>query len=137
MTYRTTARIGLGYLAAFAGLIGIWATLAPRSFYDDFPSLGRTWISPDGPYNEHLVRDVGGLYLAVGVLFVAAAVTLARSMVVTAAVAGLATGVPHFLYHATNTDTLGTVDNIMSLSGLGTAVAFPVLLLWVAPRLAD
>jgi len=42
-------------------LVGFWALLAPRSFYDDFPGGGRSWVSALPPYNEHLVRDVGGL----------------------------------------------------------------------------
>ena len=36
----------------------------PAAFYDDFPGLGRMWVAPDGPYNQHLVRDVGELNLA-------------------------------------------------------------------------
>ena len=45
----------------------------PRSFYDDFPGAGRTWVAVDGPYNEHLVRDVGGLNLALAFVAVLAA----------------------------------------------------------------
>ena len=44
--------------------VGVQAAFAPRSFFDDFP-LGRGWIAQDGgAYNEHLVRDVGVLFLA-------------------------------------------------------------------------
>lgn len=40
------------------------AAFAPRSWYDDFP-LGRGWIAAEGStYDEHLVRDVGVLFLA-------------------------------------------------------------------------
>ncbi len=53
------AVIAIGY----AG-VGAWAALAPRSFYDDFPGGGRHWVAVDGPFNEHLVRDVGTLNLA-------------------------------------------------------------------------
>ena len=38
--------------------------LRAAPFYDDFPGLGRSWVAADGPYNEHLVRDVGALNLA-------------------------------------------------------------------------
>ncbi|MEM7140754.1 MAG: hypothetical protein AAF548_06935 [Actinomycetota bacterium] len=134
MDERLVARIGLGYLAALSLVIGVWATVGPRSFYDDFPGFGRMWIAPDGPYNEHLVRDVGGLYLAFGALVVAAAIALSRALVTTAAVAALATGLPHLAYHAANTDVLDTADTAVSLVGLGGAVAFPILLLWLAPR---
>ncbi len=48
--------------------IGLQATFTPRSFFDDFP-LGRGWISLGSElYNEHLVRDVGGLFLVLSLL---------------------------------------------------------------------
>lgn len=47
--------------------VGVWATLFPRSFYDSFPGFHRIWVGVDGPYNEHLARDVGSLYLALTV----------------------------------------------------------------------
>ena len=36
------------------------------------PRAGSIWISVDGPYNEHLIRDVGSLYLALSAASVAA-----------------------------------------------------------------
>ena len=77
MSHRTVARLGLAYLSAIALALGIWAGGAPRSFYENFPGLGMTWVSVDGPYNEHLVRDVDvfrlphlGSYTFVGDRFV-------------------------------------------------------------------
>ena len=29
--------------------IGLWAQLAPRSFFDHYPGLGRAWVGIDGP----------------------------------------------------------------------------------------
>ena len=56
--------VALGLIAVFMLPAGVQATFAPRSFFDDFP-LGRGWISHTGDaYNEHLVRDVGALFLA-------------------------------------------------------------------------
>ena len=131
---RIWARLALGYLAVVALQIGIWAQFAPRSFYDDFPGLGRTWVSVDGPYNEHLVRDVGGLYLALAVLIVAAAVTLARPLVVTAAIATLVSGFPHLGYHLVNTDGLTGGDVVSSLFGLALFALVPVaLIIWPVP----
>lgn len=54
----------LAALLVFGVPIGLWQQLAPRSFYDSFPGFGRTWVSPDGPFTEHLVRDIGGRPLA-------------------------------------------------------------------------
>lgn len=131
-------RIALGYLALVSLQIGVWAVVAPRSFYDDFPGLGRSWVEVDGPYNEHLVRDVGALNLAFAVLVVAAAIRLTRSLVTIASVAALVWGVPHLLYHLVNADSLGTGDAVASIGGLIAFVALPVaLLVWARPTLAD
>ncbi len=46
-------------LAASGLYAGLWAATTPRSFYDSFLGLHRAWVSVDGPFNEHLVRDVG------------------------------------------------------------------------------
>ena len=55
----TLRRVGLGLLAVSAAIVGFWAEFAPKSFYDDFPGGGHHWVRVDGPYNQHLVRDVG------------------------------------------------------------------------------
>jgi hypothetical protein len=131
MTPALLARIALGYLAVVSVQIGVWAQFAPRSFYDDFPGLGRAWVSVDGPYNEHLVRDVGGLYLALSVLLIAAMLTLARTVIVTASIAVLASGVPHFVYHVANRSDLSSSDAAVSLGGLALFAALPIALLVV------
>ena len=58
------ARVIAGALAASAAYIGGWAMAMPHSFFTTFPGLGVAWVAPLGAYNEHLVRDVGGLYAA-------------------------------------------------------------------------
>ena len=67
-------RVTLVCLALSAAVIAVQGTLAPRSFYDGFP-FGRGWVESLPPYNEHLVRDVAGFYLAFTILFAWAAVT--------------------------------------------------------------
>ena len=64
MTVDTRLRVGLWFLVVSGVMVGAWAQFLPQAFYDSFPGLGRSWVSVDGPFNEHLVRDVGGLYLA-------------------------------------------------------------------------
>ncbi len=86
---RAWLRIGLLIVAATPLVGGLWALLFPRAFYDDFPLPGRAWVSTLGPYNEHLVRDVGALNLALGVLLVVAAVLLERRLVQASLVAYL------------------------------------------------
>jgi nucleoside-diphosphate-sugar epimerase len=58
-------------------------------------------------YNEHLVRDFGGMNLAMAVVFGVAAVTLDRRLAATALVAYLVFAVPHLAFHAGATGALG------------------------------
>jgi hypothetical protein len=124
-------RIGLVILAVSGAVLGVWAGLAPRSFYDDFPGLGRTWVAVDGPYNEHLVRDVGWLNLALTVITVWAAVTLARTLVIAVLVGWLVADLPHLVYHAANLDGLSSGDGAAELISLavGPAIAAALLVL--------
>ena len=57
-----------GVLAVTAAVVGTWAAAFPMSFYNDFPGFRRGWVSTLSPYSEHLIRDVGALYLALLVL---------------------------------------------------------------------
>ena len=132
MNHRLWIRIVLGYLALVSFQIGVWALFAPQSFYDGFPGLGRAWVSVDGPYNEHLVRDVGALNLTLVVLFVAAAVSLSRSLILTAAAAAMVWGVPHLIYHLVKTDGLSSSDLALSLGGLVLFAGLPIALIIVA-----
>jgi hypothetical protein len=132
MTHRRWARIALGYLALLSLEIGLWAQFAPRSFYDDFPGLGRAWISVDGPYNEHLVRDVGGLNLGLAAVLIIALVTLSRVTILAASVASLLYGIPHLVYHIANTDDLDTGDVVVSLGGLALFAVLPIVLIFMA-----
>lgn len=135
MTVRLALRLALGYLALNSAVVGLWAQLAPRSFYDRFPGFGQAWVAVDGPYNEHLTRDVGGLNLALTVVFVAAAISLSRPLVITAAVAAAAYGVPHLVYHALNTDGFDAADLVASLGGLALFAVLPVAIVLAARRL--
>jgi len=127
------SRIGLIVLALTALPLGAWAVFAPRSYYDDFPGFASPWISADGPYNEHLVRDFGALNLALGVFTVCAAIWLLRPMVIAAALAWIVYPLPHITYHALNLDHYETVDQVGILAGLVLAPAVACVLL-VASR---
>ena len=116
--------------------VGFQALFTPRSFYDDFP-LGRGWVRMDGAYNQHLVRDVGSLNLALVVLVLAALFVSTRSLARVAAVVWLVNAVPHFVYHARHINMAGMEgsDKVGILVTLGGAVVLPVLvLLWTRRR---
>jgi hypothetical protein len=119
------------YVAFQSCVLGFWALLGPRSFYDDFPGLCRSWVSVDGPFNEHLIRDVGALNLALLILVVTTAWRPTRELVAVAAVAALIWGVPHLAYHAFNTEGLAAGDVVASMGGLAVFVLLPLsVLLW-------
>jgi hypothetical protein len=125
---RTVARAVLGILAAIQLTDGVYALFAPRSFYDDFP-LGRGWVEALPAYSEHLVRDVGALFLATGVFLAAAAWILERRLVLVALVSFLVFSVPHFIYHSFNLEPYSTGDAIGNVIGLLVTVVAPLALL--------
>jgi hypothetical protein len=115
-------------LTAQAAYVGLWAGLFPRTFYDSFPGLNRYWVSSDGPYNEHLVRDFGSLYLALAAVGV---LTLAwrdhRSRVILGG-AWMVFGVLHLGYHLTHLDSLEfPADRVGELVALGGVVVLAML----------
>ena len=122
-------RIGLIYQAGAMALVGFWAAFAPHSFYSDFPGGGRHWISADGPFNEHLVRDVGELSLALLVVLGAAAITLSVPLVRAALAAVIVNGGLHVAYHARHLDMFATGDAIAIMVSLGFAPILAVVLL--------
>ncbi|MGH9138117.1 MAG: NAD-dependent epimerase/dehydratase family protein [Acidimicrobiales bacterium] len=124
----------LALLALTALQLGVWAVANPRSFYDDFPAGPSSWVAVDGPYNEHLVRDFGGLNLALAILLIAAFARPTTYLVGTAALASLFFGVPHLTYHALNVDVYDTGDAVATTVALALAVVGPVVLLVAARR---
>lgn len=130
------ARVAIAVLALGQVPLALWATFAPRQFFDEFPGGGRHWVSPDGPYNEHLVRDVGALSLALVVVAVFAFVTLSVPLVRATAAAFLANGVLHVAYHLRHLDLYDTADQVASISGLLVAPIVAVLLLVLTRRAA-
>lgn len=126
---RRWLRGGIAVLAVTPALVGIWATVAPRGFYDTFPGAGHHWVSAVGAYDEHLVRDVGGLYLGSLVLLAFAFAWLDRRLVQATLVSYAVAAVPHLAYHATALDTFSTGDAVAEIAGLALNVVLPLALL--------
>lgn len=134
---RRWLRVGLGYLAAMSLEVGLWATFATRSFYDDFPGFGHHWIAGDGPYNAHLASDAGVGFLAVGAVLLLAAVWLERRVMQAALVAALIHGLPHVVFHLRHaSEALGSVDQALNNGGLLLGTALAAILLIVVTRTA-
>jgi len=115
-------RVLLGILALTSVQLGVWATFWPHQFYRTYPGGGRTWVAVNGPYNEHLVRDFGGLNLAITVFLVVAIVTMSMTMVRTASAGYLLFGIPHLVYHLRHLDVFTSTDKAVNAVLLSLAV---------------
>jgi hypothetical protein len=131
----TTRRVLLLVIAVSAAYVGVWAYFLPGSWYRSFPGLGRHWLPVLGPYNEHLARDVGALYLGLAVLALSAARWAADNRL--AAVAGLAWlvfSVPHLAFHLRHLDMYGTADQLLNVVALGFLVVASAALMLPARK---
>jgi hypothetical protein len=126
---RRWLRGGMAAMAVTPALVGIWATVSPRGFYDDFPGAGHHWVSAVGAYDEHLVRDVGALYLGALVLLVLAWVWLDRRLVQATLISYAVAALPHLIYHLTALDGFSTGDAVAEIGGLAVNVVLPLCLL--------
>ena len=135
MTLRTLLRVGLVILAAMQVLVGAWALAAPRAFYDGFPLPRHAWVALLPPYNEHLVRDVGALNLALTVVLGAAAWTLDRTMIRVALLALTLFAVPHAIFHAGHLAGFPAADAVAQTVGTVLQLVLTVSLFVLARRL--
>jgi hypothetical protein len=136
MNERLVARIALALTAVPGFAIAVWILLAPFSFYEDFPGFGRVWIEPDGPYNEHLLRDYGAATLGLSLLALCAFVWVTRALVVTTGVALLGAGLPHLAYHVAHTEPYESGDQIGILTSLTLPPLIAVVLVVIGLRLS-
>ena len=121
-------RGALGLIAIFMLPAGLQAAFAPKSFFTDFP-LGRGWIAAEGDvYNEHLVRDVGALFLAL--IIVTAWTVWRRGPSRPVAVAWLVQGALHLVYHGGHLDGYDTADKVGLIGSLITVPALALVALW-------
>jgi hypothetical protein len=124
------ARWSLIAIAVLMAPAGLQAAFAPRNFFEEFP-LGRGWISAgDAVYDEHLVRDVGALFLALIVATVWCA--LRREAMAAVAVAWLIEGVLHLGYHVGHLDGLGATDKTGLVVSLVVVPVLALVALWAS-----
>lgn len=124
-------RLALALLCVAALSIGLTATALPRVFYDDFPFLTQ-WVELLPPFNEHLVTDVGGLYLGFAILFGWAAWTFEPALVRPLCVAWLLTATLHLLFHADHLEGFGTADAIGEIASLALLLLPAIAALWAS-----
>ena len=125
-----TVLAGLWVMGIFGLYSGVQQQFLPRFFYDQFPGFGMTWVSPDGPFNEHLMRDLGGANLGLTLLIFLAIARPTAYLVRGVAIAVLIAQAPHFIYHALHLDLLpNTLERVLQTASLGIALLVPVLVL--------
>lgn len=129
---RAVSRTQYGALVAtviIVGVVGAWSYFWPQPYYDHFPVFLGEWVSKDGPYNEHLVRDHGAMYLALGA---ASLYGLVRPSQVGCRLLGIAWtvfGVLHFGYHVTHLHHLTTDEATGQIVVLAVAILLAVALM--------
>ena len=118
-----------GRLGGIQFLNGIWITISPSSFYEDFP-LGRGWVEALPAYNEHLMRDVGGLFLATGFILLSPAAHLEAASILDRPASPICCSRSRTrVFHLFNLEPYGTGDAIGNVVALAATVVLPLWLL--------
>ena len=132
---RRWTRLGLVYLTVTFLEVGLWASFAPRSFYDSFPGFGQPWVAGDGPYNDHLASDAGLGFLAVGVVLLLAAIWMERRLMQAALLVAFLHGLLHLFFHLVHpNDDLHMVDGLLSTGALFVGLSLAAVLLAAVTR---
>ncbi len=116
----------LAILAIVTLSVGLPAAFAPESFYENYPFV-LSWVDLLPPYNEHLVTDVGGLYLGFGLLFVWALAKPSRQLILPLCVAWLVVAALHFAFHISHLEGFSTRDAVAQGIGLALVVLVPMV----------
>ncbi len=123
-------RSGLVLLAVLNLLIGAYGVVSPHGFYRNV--LGVDLL---GPYNEHLLSDVGGFYLGFAAVFAWAARTLSVELIRAVCVGYGVTQVVHFLFHLTHLGAFSVGEAVVQTVGLAIILAAPVLCFALSSKL--
>jgi len=115
--------------ALLACFVGVWAYFFPQSFYDSFPGVLGSWVSVDGPFNEHLIRDVGAMYLALGGASIGSLIWRSELAFRILGIAWTIFGVLHFAYHALHLSHMPMLDAVGEMIALGVSLLLGIVLL--------
>ncbi|MGH9212844.1 MAG: hypothetical protein ACRD2C_19565 [Acidimicrobiales bacterium] len=134
-TVPTWVRVVLVALGIPNAAAGLWAVLAPSSWYDSFPGFGTPLVAAEPPYNAHLATDAGAGLLASGIVLLLAAWLADRRSVALGVIAFAAFSVPHAAYHVFNpAPGLSVADDAQNAVLLVFTVVVSVVVLAVTGR---
>lgn len=123
-------RIGLVALGIPNVAAGVWAVLAPRSWYESFPGFDPRLLSAEPPFNAHLATDAGAGLFASGVVLLLGAWMGDRRSVALGTVAFACFAVPHTAYHMLNpAPGLDSGEDVRNAGTLVFAIVVAVVLL--------
>jgi hypothetical protein len=126
--------VRLGIAVTLGGpqlVIGLWAVMAPKNWFESFPGFDPRLAAAAPPYNEHLVTDVGAGFLATGIVLLVAALWANRAAIGMALLAFVAFTVPHVVYHATNpADALTGFEDVLNTVTLASGLVLAAVFAW-------
>jgi hypothetical protein len=112
-------------------VVGIWAVVAPKSWFESFPGFDPRLVAAEPPYNEHLVTDVGAGFVATGVVLLVAAAWANRAAMAIALLAFTAFALPHVVYHAASpSDALSGLENALNVASLASGLVLATVFAW-------
>lgn len=130
MTIINLRRTVFVLLALVGAYTGGWAYFAPENWFRHFPGFGHSWLPQLGPYNEHLAKDSGAMFLALAVLSVLALRWVHNDRIVQISGATwLVFNVLHMIYHLRMLHVYNTLDRTLNIVLLGFLVVIAVPLL--------
>ncbi len=101
-------------------LPGVWAFVAPQSFYDNLATFP--------PYNPHLVRDIGAFQIGIGVALLLAAVwSDARGIALAGAAAA---AIVHVVSHVIDRDRGGNDSDVFVFGALAAILLVAAAIRW-------
>ncbi|KAA1415840.1 hypothetical protein F0U44_19560 [Nocardioides humilatus] len=128
-------RVFAAAIALPQAVIGVWAVLSPRGWFDDFPGIGPALAAAEPPFNAHLVTDAGSGFLATGVLLLGASLVGGLAEIRVAAIGYLLFCVPHLVWHAAHpSDLLAAGNDVLNVVLIGAQAAGALLLIVLASR---
>ncbi|MFI6490170.1 hypothetical protein [Streptomyces sp. NPDC050564] len=120
----------LGFLALTGLYAGAWAYFSPKGWHENFPGFGLSWLPQLGPYNEHLAKDAGAMFLALSALTIIALRQVRNKRIVqTTGAVWLVFNVLHFSYHMQHLEMYGTRDQVLNVVTLSALVLLSAVLL--------
>jgi hypothetical protein len=120
----------LGFLALTGLYTGAWAYFSPKEWHENFPGFGLSWLPRPGPYNEHLAKDAGAMFLALSALTIIALRQVRNNRIVqTTGAVWLVFNVLHFSYHMQHLEMYGTRDQVLNVVTLSALVLLSAVLL--------